>query len=208
MLPIDYTNAITTIAREKGIGSHLDGARLFNAVIYLNEPIQKLTDPFDSVQVCLSKGLAAPVGSILAGSAEFIKKARKYRKMLGGGMRQAGVLAAAGLIAITQMVHRLGEDHQKTLLIGRRLHDIDQLIIDLDSIQTNMIYVNLKGINSQELYAELRSMNILIDCVDRHTIRLVLHKDIAASDLDMMVHKFRVAIGKLVTIRGEQGYGL
>lgn len=180
------------------IRTHLDGARLFNASIALGTPVSLLAKPFDSVQVCLSKGLAAPVGSILAGSREFIQSARKYRKMLGGGMRQVGVLAAAGIIAVTKMVNRLEIDHKNARDLANYLYKFKELKVGLENVQTNMIYITTNGLDATEIDKELKSLNILVDCIDRKTIRLVTHKDIKNSDIDIIVKQFEIAIWKLM----------
>jgi len=144
IIPPELTEEICQLAHQRNIAVHLDGARIFNAAIALNIEPTLLTKNVDSVMFCLSKGLSAPVGSILAGSKEFIQRARKNRKMLGGGMRQAGILAAAGIIAIENMVERLGEDHKNARILGEGLADIDRIKVDLETIQTNMVNIDLQ----------------------------------------------------------------
>ncbi|GAH90921.1 unnamed protein product, partial [marine sediment metagenome] len=135
---------IYQLVHQRNIQVHLDGARIFNAAIALNIEPALLTKNVDSVMFCLSKGLSAPVGSILAGSKEFIQRARKNRKMLGGGMRQAGILAAAGIIALEQMMERLKEDHKNARILGEGLANISRIKVDLETIQTNMVYFDLQ----------------------------------------------------------------
>jgi len=132
------------VAKEYGLGVHLDGARIFNAAIALKVDVKELAKYADTIQVCLSKGLAAPVGSVVVGSAHLIKRARKYRKMLGGGMRQAGIIAAPGLIALTKMVDRLEEDHRNAKLLAEGLRKLGIKI--LNDVQTNMVYVDFSPI--------------------------------------------------------------
>ncbi|GAG63128.1 unnamed protein product, partial [marine sediment metagenome] len=143
IIPLKVTEQICQLAHQRNITVYLDGARIFNAAIALNIEPALLAKNVDSVMFCLSKGLSAPVGSILAGSKEFIQRARKNRKMLGGGMRQAGILAAAGIIAIENMVERLGEDHKNARILGEGLVDIGGIKVDLETVQTNMVYFDL-----------------------------------------------------------------
>jgi len=133
-------------AKELNLWVHLDGARIFNAAIALNIDVKKLTQYADTVMICLSKGLSAPVGSVLVGKGEFIKRARKYRKMLGGGMRQAGIIAAPGIIALTKMVDRLAEDHETAKLLAEGLNKIKGIKI-LNPVKTNMVYIDFAQLN-------------------------------------------------------------
>jgi threonine aldolase len=134
---------IYQLAHKHNIFVHLDGARLFNAAVALNTEPALLVKNVDSVMFCLSKGLSAPVGSILSASKEFIQKARKYRKMLGGGMRQAGILAAAGIISLEKMVKRLEEDHKNARILAEGLNEIEGIKVDLETVQTNMVYFDV-----------------------------------------------------------------
>ncbi len=142
-LSVEYTRAAADLAHHHGLALHLDGARIFNAAAALDVPVRALTDPADSVTFCLSKGLSAPVGSVLCGSKEFIKKAHRIRKQLGGGMRQAGILAAAGIIALEQMTGRLVEDHARAKRLAQGLAGVQGLILDPSIPATNMVFVNL-----------------------------------------------------------------
>lgn len=139
----EYTAAVGAIAKEHGLKLHIDGARIFNAAAALNVPITAVTGPADSITFCLSKGLCAPVGSVLVGSAEFIFKARTIRKSLGGGMRQAGILAAAGLIALHEMTQRLHEDHANARRLAEGLANVPYIHVDLERVKSNMVFFDL-----------------------------------------------------------------
>lgn len=179
------TEEICQLAHQRNIAVHLDGARIFNAAIALNIEPALLTKNVDSVMFCLSKGLSAPVGSILAGSKEFIQRARKNRKMLGGGMRQAGILAAAGIIAIENMVERLGEDHKNARILGEGLADIDRIKVDLETIQTNMVNIDLQesGMDTFQFLPKLTEYNILGLPRPPTEVRLVTHYGISEEDI-------------------------
>ncbi len=144
--------------------------------------MKNLTRGFDTVMFCLSKGLGAPVGSMLVGSAELMTRARLYRKALGGGMRQAGVLAAAGLIALEKGPARLGEDHANARLLAEALAHTEGVIIDLDSVETNIIVFRLAGQNAAELAARLKSRGVLVGAFGREAIRVVTHLDVSRKD--------------------------
>ena len=176
---------ICQLAHQQSIQVHLDGARIFNAAIALNIKPALLTKDVDSVMFCLSKGLSAPVGSILAGSKEFIQRARKNRKMLGGGMRQAGILAAAGIIAIENMVERLEEDHKNARILGEGLADIGGINVDLETIQTNMVNIDLNksGMDTYKFLPKLAEHNILGSPRPPNKVRLVTHYGISEEDI-------------------------
>ena len=179
------TEEICQLAHQRNIAVHLDGARIFNAAIALNIEPALLTKNVDSVMFCLSKGLSAPVGSILAGSKEFIQRARKNRKMLGGGMRQAGILAAAGIIAIENMVERLEEDHKNARILGEGLADIGGIKVDLETIQTNMVYFDLQepSMDTFQFLPKLAEYNILGSPRPPTKVRLVTHYGISEEDI-------------------------
>ncbi|MBA7556641.1 L-allo-threonine aldolase [subsurface metagenome] len=185
IIPLEITEEICQIAHQRNISVHLDGARIFNAALALNIEPSDLTKNVDSVMFCLSKGLCAPVGSILIGSREFIQIARKNRKMLGGGMRQAGILAAAGIIALEKMVERLKEDHENARLLGIGLADIIGLKVDLDTVQTNMVYFDLQesGMNTAQFLPKLAKYNILGAPRPPTKVRLVTHYGINKEDI-------------------------
>jgi threonine aldolase len=176
-------NQIETIcnhAHDAGLPVHLDGARIFNAAVALGDTVAHLVRGCDSVMFCLSKGLAAPVGSLVAGSREFIDKARSVRKLLGGGMRQAGILAAAGLIALEIMPARLHEDHQNAQLLAELLNEIHELDLEPSKVRTNIVMVGISrsGYDSEKLAALLRENGVLVSMLNRTSIRLVTHNDV------------------------------
>lgn len=183
--PPEVIEEICQLAHQKKILVHLDGARIFNASVALDIEPALLTKNVDSVMFCLSKGLSAPVGSILAGSKEFIQRARKNRKMLGGGMRQAGILAAAGIIALEQMMERLKEDHQNARILGEGLANISGIKVDLETIQTNMVYFDLResGMDTYQFLPKLAKYNILGSPRPPTKIRLVTHYGISEEDI-------------------------
>jgi len=170
---------IWTNARERKLPTHLDGARIFNAATALGVDVKKLTSGFDTVMFCLSKGLGAPVGSMLVGSSELMDQARLYRKALGGGMRQVGVLAAAGLIALEQGPKRLHEDHANARLLAEILANIDSVAIDVDAVETNIVIFKLTGgVSAADVVARLKARGILASAFTRDAIRLVTHLDV------------------------------
>ena len=171
-------------AKDAGLPVHLDGARVFHAATYLGLPVAEITRGFDTVMFCLSKGLCAPVGSILLGSRELIERARIYRKALGGGMRQAGVLAAAGLIALEEMPKRLAEDHTNARMLGERLAELPQVEIDLGSVQTNIVIFSLRNGDPEALLARLRARGLILGTMGPTGIRLVTHHDVNRADCE------------------------
>ncbi len=177
-VPATEIRATAEVARRNGLPVHLDAARLFNAAVALGVDPVELTAPADSVMFCLSKGLCAPVGSLLAGTAEFIAEARRNRKMLGGGMRQAGVLAAAGLVALETMVDRLAEDHANAQALAQGLAELPGLEVDAESVQTNMVYVGTGLAPAAGLVEALKARGVLINAVGAGRVRFVTHKDV------------------------------
>ena len=173
-------------ANSCGLPVHLDGARIFNAAVALHRPVSDLARPFDSVMFCLSKGLGAPVGSMLLGSEAFIDEARKVRKLLGGGMRQVGVLAAAGLVAIEEMPARLEEDHELAKVLATGLASIKGVKVDLSLVQTNIVIfdVSATGKNASQISSELRQMGVLANPVSISKMRLVTHFDVNRKDCE------------------------
>lgn len=189
VLLLDYLDAARGLTDDLGLRMHLDGARVFNAAVKLHVPVRDVCQHFDSTAFCLSKGLGAPVGSLLCGSEDLISEARRWRKTLGGGMRQAGVIAAAGLYALENNVERLEEDHENAAALARCLTEIDEIDINHTDIQTNMVFVGLGGIDSGELTEFLSERGILIQ--GSGTIRLVTHLDIRESDIERVVAAFK-----------------
>ena len=179
--PMDVFEDICTRAHQRGIRVHLDGARIFNAACHLNRPVRDLAAPADSVMFCLSKGLGAPVGSMLTGSAEQMERARMFRKALGGGMRQAGVLAAAGLIALEQGPKRLHEDHANARLLAEALSTLESVSIDLDGVETNIVIFKIAEdarLTAAELALRMKARGVLVSTVGRDAIRVVTHRDV------------------------------
>jgi threonine aldolase len=179
--PMDVFEDICEHAQHRGIKVHLDGARIFNAACHLNRPVRDLAAPADSVMFCLSKGLGAPVGSMLVGTAEAMDRARGYRKRLGGGMRQAGVLAAAGLIALQEMPHRLGEDHANARFLAAELANLPGIQIDPARVQTNIVIFDITatGLATTELTAELKTRSVLMNGINPRQMRAVTHFDVS-----------------------------
>ncbi|ARS48343.1 threonine aldolase [Ectopseudomonas mendocina] len=186
VLPLDYLAAARELTLRRGLGLHLDGARLYNAAVKLGVPAREITRHFDSVSVCLSKGLGAPVGSVLCGSAALIGKARRLRKMVGGGMRQAGVLAAAGLYALQHQVERLAEDHANAARLGDGLAALGYKV---EPVQTNMVYVQL-GERAGQIKAFMAERGIAVSAAPR--LRLVTHLDVSAEQIEQVIEAFAV----------------
>jgi len=177
-LSVEYTQAVGELARKHNLKFHLDGARLFNAAVALNVSAAALAGPADSVSFCLSKGLCAPIGSVACGTHEFVEQARRNRKLLGGGMRQAGVLAAAAIIGLEQMVDRLSNDHADAQLLAEGLSEIPGIILNPPHIRTNMVYFDLATdypYTAPQLAAKLAEQGVLINVVSQRRIRMVLH---------------------------------
>ena len=185
VLALDYLKRADEFARARGLGLHLDGARVFNAAVKLRQPVAAIARHFDTVSVCLSKGLGAPVGSILCGRRDLLDKARRWRKVLGGGMRQAGVLAAAGLYALKHHVERLAEDHDNARALAEGLSGIDGLGVDPATVQTNMVFVTLPAERAEALRTFLRARNILLGT--GNPARLVTHLDVSLADVHALV---------------------
>ena len=182
VLPLDYLKRAQEFTRARGLGLHLDGARVFNAAVHLKVPVTEISRYFDSVSVCLSKGLGAPVGSVLCGPKAFIAKARRWRKVVGGGMRQAGVLAAAGIYALENNVERLACDHQNARALAQALASIEGLTVVAGGAQTNMVYIALEPQRSVRMREHLKGQGILIS--GQGSIRLVTHLDVDRADID------------------------
>ena len=186
VLTPDDTKRVADIAHEAGAKVHLDGARLFNASVSLEVPPAALVQDVDDVSFCLSKALSCPVGSILCGSNEFIEGAHKWRKMVGGGMRQAGVLAAAGLVALDNMVERLADDHSNAKRLAEGLANIQGISVDPTSIQTNIVIFEISESsgNADDVIYELANEGVLVTYPGQQSLRMVTHRHISASDID------------------------
>ncbi len=187
-LPLQYLPRAVSFARAKDLSLHLDGARIFNAGVAQDVAVNDLTRGFDSVSVCLSKGLGAPVGSLLCGSREFIVRAHRWRKVVGGGMRQAGIIAAAGIVALEQQVDRLAEDHAHAAALADGLTSIDEIAVD--GPHTNMVFLNLQPTIAQDLRAYVREHGIIISPASGR-LRLVTHLDVSGGDIATVVRTFK-----------------
>lgn len=184
VVPVDYLRSARAFVDEKGLALHLDGARLWNAAVALGVAPAEVAEPFDSVSVCLSKGLGAPVGSVLVGSAPFIRQARRWRKMLGGGMRQAGVIAAAGIYALDNHIDRLADDHANAELLAKLLGNLDGVVVKGQS--TNMVFVDFGVSDYMTFAAQLKSEGV-IALTGRSSSRLVTHLDVTTDDVHHLV---------------------
>ncbi|TKJ30989.1 MAG: low-specificity L-threonine aldolase [Chloroflexi bacterium B3_Chlor] len=189
-------DSICTPVRERGIPVHLDGARVFNASVSLGVDLKELTRNVDSVMFCLSKGLSAPVGSIVAGNKEFISGARKNRKMVGGGMRQAGVIAAAGIVALNEMVDRLAEDHTNARLLAEGLKEIDGLDVDLNTVQSDIVIFSLvtERMTPSDVVTGLANQGVKVGFIGNRQFRAVTHYGIEEEDILLALDAFRQVV--------------
>lgn len=185
VLSLEQMQALSNCARQAGLWVHTDGARIFNAATYLNVHVRELAACTDSIMFCLSKGLAAPVGSLLAGTKDFIRTARKYRKMVGGGMRQAGVLAAPGLIALDIMRLRLQEDHVNARKLAEGLAALGA-VVNLATVQTNIVRFSVPG-SARDFVDELAEQGILANATGPSNVRFVTHYEVTSSDIDRVL---------------------
>ncbi|MBN2180845.1 MAG: low-specificity L-threonine aldolase [Sedimentisphaerales bacterium] len=186
-LTVEYTKKVAALARKRGLKVHLDGARIFNAAVALGVDVKELTGPVDSVSFCLSKGLAAPVGSVICGSREFIAEARRNRKILGGGMRQCGIIAAAGIAALEQMVERLTEDHANARRLAEGIACTQDLSLEPETVKTNIIYFEITSekISAEMLVKKLAAKGIKILNLGPNRLRAVTHYGINSDDIDL-----------------------
>jgi threonine aldolase len=189
---IEAMRVVRGIAEERGLKVHLDGARIFNAAAATAPSAKEYCDLCDSVMFCLSKGLGAPIGSMVTGDAEFMRQARRYRKLLGGGMRQVGVIAAAGIYALRHNIDRLADDHRRARRLAESLARIESLGLDLDSVQTNIVVVDVarSGRTVEECLLALEKQGVLVVPFGRTTIRAVTHLDIDDEDIETAVSVF------------------
>jgi len=197
VLSAEYTQEVGRIAREKNLSLHIDGARIFNAAAALNVDVKELVEPADSVMFCLSKGLVAPIGSMLVGSAKFIKRARHLRKMLGGGMRQVGVLAAAGLISVEKMTGRLGQDHARARILHEGLKQVRGIKLDA-SPASNMVYFDLLDevpLSVQQIVEEMKKRGVLVDWAGPRRFRLVTHYWVDDAGVERTLEAFARVFG-------------
>ncbi|MCH2308856.1 MAG: low-specificity L-threonine aldolase [SAR202 cluster bacterium] len=196
LLP-EYVEKVSNFTNKHGLLLHMDGARIFNAAVYLGLNLSTLLENVDSVSICLSKGLSAPVGSLVCGSEEFISKARRIRKMLGGGMRQAGIIAAAGIIALEKMVDRLSEDHINAKKLAVGLSKIPNIGIDIDQVQTNIIFFEIKEVSDLKLASLLENKGVKI-YPRKPKWRIVTHSGITSTDVDIVLDAFKKSMDALV----------
>ena len=199
VLSPEYCWEVAGFARSHGLGMHLDGARIFNAAAALKLPVAALAEPFDSVTFCLSKSLCAPVGSVICGSQAFIDRALRVRKQLGGGMRQAGVLAAAGILGLTEMATRLGEDHDRARRLAAGLAEVPGILVD-GVPPSNMVYIDLEadiGLDAAGLATRLATDGLKVGIVGPHRMRLVTHYWIGDAEVDHAVGCFSAALNSL-----------
>ncbi len=187
----EYTRTIGELVHERGLKLHIDGARIFNAAVALGVDVKELAAPADSITFCLSKGLSAPVGSVVCGSREFIEEAKRVRKVLGGGMRQAGVIAAAGIVALTQMVDRLAEDHANARRLAEGLTHIPGFEVELERIRTNIVYFDVvNGATAAEVAERAKEAGVLVLALGPYRIRAVTHYGIEAHHIDEALSVF------------------
>jgi len=193
VLSLEYSREVGELARRHDLRLHLDGARLFNAAVALGMPASQLAEPFDSVTFCLSKGLSAPVGSLLCGSKAFIARALRLRKQLGGGMRQVGVLAAAGIVALESMVERLADDHTRARRLAQGLSGLPGVGLNLGAPQTNMVFCALQESvpqDAEQVAEKLAQRGVLVGVVGERSFRLVTHYGIEDADIERTLQSF------------------
>ena len=193
-LDADYMRSVGLQAKELGLHFHVDGARIFNAAVALRVPAAALLESADSITFCLSKGLCAPIGSVLCGDTQFIRRARRIRKILGGGMRQAGIIAAAGIIALDSMIERLEEDHLRACRLAEGLDNIRGIQLTKGSPNTNMVFFRLDpvlGIDNMRLIVEMKTRGVLINDTSEGEIRLVTHHDVDDLAIDRCLEALR-----------------
>lgn len=198
-IPADYIAKVAEVVKENNLFFHLDGARIFNACVALEVDIKEFSKHVDSLMFCLSKGLSAPVGSVLCGSSEFIKKARKNRKMLGGGMRQTGILAAAGIVALEDMTERLIEDHINAQKLADELEKFDVIDIDPSLVKTNIIYFTLDNskISDNDFLSSLEERGVKILNLGQSRFRLITHHGITADEIEKVIYAIGMVVDNL-----------
>ena len=199
-LSVEYTRQVGELAHAHNLFLHIDGARIFNSAAAQNVGAKELVESADSVMFCLSKGLASPIGSMVVGTGKFIMRARHIRKMLGGGMRQVGIVAAAGIISLEKMTRRLGEDHVRAKKMADGLRQVKGLEVDVDSPHTNMVYLNFSEameIHPTHISARMKERGVLIDADNTQRLRLVTHYQIDAAAVEKAVAAFREVLNQI-----------
>jgi threonine aldolase len=192
ILPQEEIVKVGRLCKERELIFHLDGARIWNVHVATGVSLQELTEPFDSVSVCLSKGLGAPIGSMIIGGAEFVERCRRERKLFGGGMRQVGIIAAAGLYAVKYNINRMADDHSNAKILASGLSEIDIFQIDLTRVQTNIVVVLIKsGENAAQIVERLNSMNVKAVPFGERKLRFVTHLDVTRADCEEALNRIR-----------------
>jgi len=197
-LSLEYMHQTSELAHSHNLYLHIDGARIFNAATALNVDVKELVAPADSVMFCLSKGLSSPIGSILVGTKKFIARARHIRKMLGGGMRQVGIIAAAGIISMERMTKRLGDDHARAKRLASGLRNISGIVLDEDTPYTNMVYFNLAehvSFDEKALCEKISEFGVLVDWASPRRFRLVTHYWVDDQAVGKTIEAFRAVLG-------------
>lgn len=193
VLPMSYLAEARKFVDQHGLKMHLDGARVYNASVALDIDVKEIAKHFDSMTICLSKGLCAPIGSLLLGSKEYIAKARRLRKMVGGGMRQAGILAAAGKLALTEQVEQLKVDHENAKYLANRLNELDGFNVNAEFVQTNIVFAKLDAsVDISGIAEQLSKQDIIIS--PGNPIRFVTHNDVSRQDIDTLVEKIAACL--------------
>ena len=183
----DTFDAIAEVAKAKNCSTHIDGARIFNASVATNTPLPRMTKEYDSVSICLSKGLGAPVGSVLVGSNGFIEQAHRWRKMFGGGMRQSGILAAAGIYALENNIERMNEDHRRAKTIAQAIDEMDHVSVDVDAVQTNMVYFSSNQYSASEVSQRMAVAGIDMFDISPTHCRIVTHLHVTDEDVENVI---------------------
>jgi threonine aldolase len=178
--------ALSDLVHPHGLKLYMDGARIFNAAVALGIDVKEFTKNVDNLMFCLSKGLSCPVGSLVVGNSEFVARARKYRKMLGGGMRQAGIIAAPGIVALEKMVERLVEDHDNARVLANGLAKIDGIGIDMKAVQTNIVAFDVRGLEmtADQFVGRAKDKGVLCGTADAYRVRMVTHRGIVREDVE------------------------
>jgi len=206
VLPLSYMDAIGDLAHTHGLKLHVDGARLWNAAVALGVSPARVIRNADSVSVCLSKGLGAPVGSVVAGDEVFIRRARRMRKVVGGGLRQAGILAAAGIVAITEMVERLSDDHANAKRLAEGLAQIDGITIDPAAVETNLVFFELthEDVTPAQLVNGVAEHGVKLNAAGSRRLRAVLNYHVTVADVDQVLTAFRTVLSEGVPMDGQK----
>jgi len=204
VMPLERMQEICERAHAAGLPVHLDGARIFNAAIALGRDAEELARPVDSVMFCLSKGLGAPIGSLILGSRTFIDRALAVRRMFGGSMRQVGIIAAAGIVALEKMTKRLADDHANAQLLARGLAETDGIMIDPEKVATNILVFDISatGMTTTELSSALKGRRVLANGINPREMRMVTHKDVSRADCESALDITRETI-----LKGKQSRG-